>query len=309
MGAPIALIGEAPSAHGARFSGIAFTAERSLAPADRTSAPGLRRDGFSEHSASVLASALRRAGFDLSSVMLWNAVPFHPADPSDPLRNRRPTASELVLGIAWLERILALMRPGMVVAVGRTAGRALPPGTRVIRHPANGGSRQLTADLTGLARELRIPPVPPVAERTRLGCNRYHYVELTMPAKLRAVIAARAQAVWDELSRPGAGGPLLCLTAVAAWKRELLAAGIAVIQQGRGLDNRSWTEAGGYLVQGEEQARDHHWLAIGDGLWLFDPTAGQFADATDRGLEPYLAADGQAFLSWRAIVLGDGRKR
>ncbi len=32
IGCPLALIGEAPSAHGARFSGIAFTAERGQAP-------------------------------------------------------------------------------------------------------------------------------------------------------------------------------------------------------------------------------------------------------------------------------------
>lgn len=46
IGRPLALIGEAPSAHRARFSGIAFTAERSLPPDRRTSAPGLRAGGF-----------------------------------------------------------------------------------------------------------------------------------------------------------------------------------------------------------------------------------------------------------------------
>src|SRR6476646_9835686 len=54
VGSPLALIGEAPSARGARFSGIAFTAERSLEPAQRTSAPGLSPNGFTEHSATVL---------------------------------------------------------------------------------------------------------------------------------------------------------------------------------------------------------------------------------------------------------------
>jgi hypothetical protein len=46
VGAPLALVGEAPSAHGARFSGIAFTAERTLRPEQRTSDPGLRPNGF-----------------------------------------------------------------------------------------------------------------------------------------------------------------------------------------------------------------------------------------------------------------------
>ena len=79
IGAPLALIGEASSAHGARFSGIAFTAERSLEPDQRTSAIGLRRNGFPEHSATVLGKALIAAHLDTADVVLWNAVPFHPA--------------------------------------------------------------------------------------------------------------------------------------------------------------------------------------------------------------------------------------
>jgi uracil-DNA glycosylase len=151
IGRPLALIGEAPSAHGARFSGIAFTAERSLPPERWTSAPGLRAGGFTEHSATVLGRAMGRAGVDPGDVILWNAVPFHPARDEDPLRNRRPTAGELTLGAHWLARFLALMRPGLVVAVGQTAGQALPAGTPIVRHPANGGSRQLQLDLARLA--------------------------------------------------------------------------------------------------------------------------------------------------------------
>lgn len=87
VGARLALIGEAPSAHGARFSGIAFTAERSLDPAQRTSAPDLAPDGFTEHSATILSRALAESGIDPTSVVLWNAVPFHPARPDDRLKN------------------------------------------------------------------------------------------------------------------------------------------------------------------------------------------------------------------------------
>lgn len=157
LGARLALVGEAPSAHGARFSGIAFTAERSLAPSQRTSAPGLKRDGFTEHSATILRQALATAGIDPADVILWNAVPFHPARVGDPLRNRPPSTSELILGALWLDRFLALMRPGRIVAVGQTARRALPPGTPVVRHPANGGSSQLAADLAVLRASLDSP--------------------------------------------------------------------------------------------------------------------------------------------------------
>lgn len=155
IGASLALIGEAPSAHGARFSGIPFTAERSLAPELRTSAVGLRRDGFTEHSATVLGKALQAAHLDPADVVLWNAVPFHPAHADDGLRNRTPRADEIAIGIRWLRRFLDLMQPRCIAAVGRTAARVLPPDTIVVRHPARGGSRQLQADLVALAADLR----------------------------------------------------------------------------------------------------------------------------------------------------------
>lgn len=154
VGARLALIGEAPSAHGARFSGIAFTAERSLSPAQRTSAPDLAPDGFTEHSATVLGGALAASGIDPASIILWNAVPYHPARPDDRLRNRRPRAVEFALGQYWLVRFVALMQPGMIAAVGQSAARMLPPGTRVLRHPANGGAPRLRAQLVALAAEL-----------------------------------------------------------------------------------------------------------------------------------------------------------
>jgi uracil-DNA glycosylase len=154
IGRQLALIGEAPSAHGARFSGIAFTAERSLPSNRRTSAQGLRPGGFTEHSATILGRALIQVGIDPNDVVLWNVVPFHPARVDDPLRNRSPTAGELALGARWLARFRALMRPALVVAVGQTASRALPAGTRVVRHPANGGSPQLQLDLASLIADL-----------------------------------------------------------------------------------------------------------------------------------------------------------
>jgi uracil-DNA glycosylase len=151
IGAHLALVGEAPSAHGARFSGIAFTAERSLEPSQRTSAPGLKKDGFAEHSATILRRALDAAGIDPVSVLLWNAVPFHPAQSDDPLRNRHPSEAELALGARWLDRFLALMRPGVVAALGQVAAGALPAGTWRLRHPAHGGMPARRAGLVALA--------------------------------------------------------------------------------------------------------------------------------------------------------------
>jgi hypothetical protein len=149
-GARLALIGEAPSAHGARFSGIAFTAERSLPPSQWTSAPALKPNGFAEHSATIVRRALVAVEIDPAQVLLWNAVPFHPRHPDDPLKNREPDADELVRGDRWLQRFIDLMQPRRVAAVGRWA-QSLRPDWTPLRHPSHGGGPELQ---TGLARLL-----------------------------------------------------------------------------------------------------------------------------------------------------------
>ena len=91
------LIGEAPGYQGCRFSGIAFTSERSLPPAARTS---IRPEGWSEPSATIVHGALRDLGLEEATI-LWNACPFHPALPSGPLTNRTPTPADLVRGVPF----------------------------------------------------------------------------------------------------------------------------------------------------------------------------------------------------------------
>ena len=76
------------------------------------------------------------------------------------MRNRTPDPNEIALELGWLDKILVLMRPRRIVAVGLTAAGILPSGTKVVRHPANGGSRQLRADLARLAEDLRHQPGP-----------------------------------------------------------------------------------------------------------------------------------------------------
>lgn len=106
---------------------------------------------FAQHGARrPRGRAPKRAG----AVILWNAVPFHPARADDPLRNRRPTAEELALGRRWLDRFLVLMQPQLVVGLGQSSRRVLPGGTRVLRHPASGGKPRLQAGLMELATEI-----------------------------------------------------------------------------------------------------------------------------------------------------------
>jgi uracil-DNA glycosylase len=143
------LVGEAPGYQGCRFSGIAFTSERSL-PAEQRSST--RPEGWAEPSATIIHGALAQAGLELDTV-LWNACPLHPAG-LNPLSNRTPTRSELEAGLEWLTRLIALLRPGLVVAVGRSAQRSLPDAP-VIRHPANGGASACRAGIAAIAAQIR----------------------------------------------------------------------------------------------------------------------------------------------------------
>jgi uracil-DNA glycosylase len=143
------LVGEAPGYRGCRFSGIAFTSERSL-PRNRWSS--LRPEGWIEPSATIIHGALAAAELEAETV-LWNACPLHPAGAS-PLSNRTPSRAELAAGLGWLDRLIALLSPGRVVAVGRSAAASLP-GATLIRHPANGGATACRAGIAALAAELR----------------------------------------------------------------------------------------------------------------------------------------------------------
>jgi len=135
------------------------------------------------------------------------------------------------------------------------------------------------------------------------GPCRHHFLEPTMSDQVRSLIRTMAPAVWVSLSRPGSGGPLMCLSAVATWARVLAAEAVRTEVLGRGIDNFSWTEGGGYLVPGEAAPRDHHWLAVGSGLWLFDPTAAQFQLLAPASLERYVVHDGRSFVDWRTAQL------
>jgi len=142
------LVGEAAGYQGCRFSGIAFTSERSLPPSQWTSS---RPEGWKEPSATIVHGALKALELEERTI-LWNVVPFHPAGPSS-LSNRRPTAAERRAGTVWLRRLLAITEPGTVAAIGRVAEAALPPGTPYLRHPARGGAGRFRDGLAELARE------------------------------------------------------------------------------------------------------------------------------------------------------------
>jgi hypothetical protein len=150
-GAGAVALGEAAGYQGMRWSGIAFTSERDLlrwaAPYRTTSD---RPGGWSEPSGTIVHRVLGGLGAE-RQVVLWNTVPHHPHHPGRPLSNRRPTVEEVSAGAVFVERMLDLLQPGLVVAVGRIAEGVLGDRGVYVRHPANGGG---SAFALGMAQAL-----------------------------------------------------------------------------------------------------------------------------------------------------------
>jgi uracil-DNA glycosylase len=139
-GAGVVAVGEAGGYRGARFSGIAFTSERTLASWGEPYAASSRRGDWPEPSATIVHRVLGELGAE-EDVLLWNTVPTHPHRSGEPLTNRRPTAAEIAEGAAYARRLLELVRPRLVVAVGGVA-RVLGEDVPTVRHPANAGAAQ-----------------------------------------------------------------------------------------------------------------------------------------------------------------------
>jgi uracil-DNA glycosylase len=152
--ADVVALGEAAGYQGMRWSGIAFTSERDLmrwgAPFCTTSD---RPRGWSEPSGTIVHRVLSELGAE-HRVVLWNTVPHHPHAPGAPLSNRRPSVAEIAAGSRFAERLLELLRPAMVVAVGRVAESVLGERAAYVRHPANGGGAAFAAGFSALLAEL-----------------------------------------------------------------------------------------------------------------------------------------------------------
>jgi hypothetical protein len=73
---------------------------------------------------------------------LWNAFPFHPHEPGDPMTNRCHTTREARMVEDLLESLLSWLQPSRIVALGNDAHRAVARMGReaiCVRHPSYGG--------------------------------------------------------------------------------------------------------------------------------------------------------------------------
>jgi hypothetical protein len=144
--ADVIAVGEAAGYQGMRWSGIAFTSEFDLLrwgdPYRRSSR---RPRPWKEPSGTIVHGLLDELGAE-RRVILWNSVPTHPHLPSQPLSNRRPTRQEIAAGRVLVERLVDIVRPRVLVGVGRIACAALP-GARYVRHPAQSGATAFRAGM------------------------------------------------------------------------------------------------------------------------------------------------------------------
>jgi len=126
-----------------------------------------------------------------------------------------------------------------------------------------------------------------------------HWLEPGAPAEVASAIARHAVEVQKRLGAVGTGGPD-CLTTRDAWADVFEADSIECRKLGHTLDKYRGRDPGGYLVPGEDKPRDHHWLAVGPDLTLFDPTWGWvFRDFGPPSLDRYITDDGRPFEQWR----------
>jgi uracil-DNA glycosylase len=152
--ADVVAVGEAAGYQGMRWSGIAFTSEFDLLrwgdPYRRSSR---RPRPWKEPSGTIVHGVLDEMGAE-RRVILWNTVPTHPFLPGQPLSNRRPTRPEVAAGLPFADRLIDIIRPRLVVGVGRIAADTLGSRAVYVRHPAQSGA---TAFRTGM-RPLLAPP-------------------------------------------------------------------------------------------------------------------------------------------------------
>jgi hypothetical protein len=151
------LLFEAPGYRGCALSGIPVTSERIMLRGiarwglfgqgylATSGQPG----GVAEMTATILWGAL--AEIAPEPPLIWNTVPLHPHRPGQRASNRTPSAAEQEMGLALIRIMIDLFGCQTILAVGRTAQRAL---TRLaiesipVRHPSQGGKPEFVAGLS-----------------------------------------------------------------------------------------------------------------------------------------------------------------
>jgi hypothetical protein len=150
------VVGEAPGPWGCRFSGVPFTSESQLC---RGELP------FSGSQSSVSISPYSgKAAKIFWALMLpyhqrffvWNCIPFHPHEHDNILSVRNPKRREVREYSQLLSEMLSLIKPEIIVSVGRKAQDALDfigVSSVYVRHPSRGGKNKFKAGIERIFKE------------------------------------------------------------------------------------------------------------------------------------------------------------
>jgi uracil-DNA glycosylase len=152
-------IGEAPGWRGCRFSGVPFTSEVQLVTGllpfsgIQTSR---RTTPYREASATIFWQVMQPYH---PRFLAWNCIPFHCHQAGKPLSNRSPGSAEIDIFAPLLARLISLLAPEKVIAIGNSAQRTLSllglPYFEV-RHPAHGGSKEFGASMARILHSLHV---------------------------------------------------------------------------------------------------------------------------------------------------------
>lgn len=140
---------------GGRHTGLPLTDEAHLAcyRALLATSPLKRATNgpvVAERTATIVWHTLRSIS---RPVFLWNVFPLHPYAPGDPMSNRSHTRAERVSCRPLLVRLLDMLQPDIVVAIGRDAHaelRDLGIAALTVRHPSYGGQSDFVSGLAAL---------------------------------------------------------------------------------------------------------------------------------------------------------------
>jgi uracil-DNA glycosylase len=146
------VIGEAPGWRGCRFSGIPFTSEAQLCDNTVPFLKGFQSSNhhlpYKENTATIFWQHMAHYH---PTFFVWNCIPFHPYKPNDPLSNRTPSNEEIIDHLMLLSEMISLIKPDLIVAVGKSAEHALKKMNNIaftyVRHPAHGGASDFRAGM------------------------------------------------------------------------------------------------------------------------------------------------------------------
>lgn len=147
----IVLVGEAAGYNGARFSGIPFTSEyqfvNDMLPFEGERSSIESHDPHRELSATIFWNALK--SFHEKFIVI-NGIPVHPHNIYNKMSNRTPTLKEIKMFSPFVSRIIEVIDPIKVIAIGQKPVQSIERGSCkkdhvAVRHPSHGGSVDFSA--------------------------------------------------------------------------------------------------------------------------------------------------------------------